>query len=258
MNLSESLKRIRTEELRLHEAHEPCRLEKTAADIRRDGMLRHPVLALDIGGGWMVVDGAHRLESLKKLGCAFAPVQVLTFEALTLSSWIHQVPDGDWLDEWVRASGLRVLTGDETPAGDGRWSVTWMRRGQRFTIRLDQDVEHDDRIPLERWHQLVSAYSRRFPVCRLTQFPANPVESEFVWIRHPVRTPEDLVETVNRGDVLPAGVTRFRVEGRILNLCVPLALLEDDPRVAAEWEMALRHWSQHVRAYHESVLLCEG
>ncbi len=74
-------------------------------------------------------------------------------------------------------------------------------------------------------------------------------------------SPRELVEVVESGKVLPAGITRFSVRERVLNVRYPLDLLEEgDPAIrTAELgelvEEALR--KNRVRYYAEPVVLFE-
>ena len=74
-------------------------------------------------------------------------------------------------------------------------------------------------------------------------------------------TPSELAEAVSAGEVLPAGVTRFIVEERVLNVRYSLELLEKGDTATRDAE--LREFGRHfwqggrVRYYTESVILLE-
>ena len=74
-------------------------------------------------------------------------------------------------------------------------------------------------------------------------------------------TPEELAEVVSAGEVLPAGVTRFVVEERVLNVRYPLGLLEKGEPAARNAELrefVRRSWQGgRVRYYAEPVVLFE-
>jgi hypothetical protein len=74
-------------------------------------------------------------------------------------------------------------------------------------------------------------------------------------------TPAELAEVVSAGEVLPAGVTRFIVEERVLNVRYSLELLEKgDPGTRnAELKKFGRHFWQggRIRYYAEPVILLE-
>lgn len=74
-------------------------------------------------------------------------------------------------------------------------------------------------------------------------------------------TPAELAEVVSAGEVLPAGVTRFIVEERVLNVRYPLGLLEKGEPAARNAELrefVRRSWQGgHIRYYAEPVILFE-
>ena len=74
-------------------------------------------------------------------------------------------------------------------------------------------------------------------------------------------TPAELAEVVSAGEVLPAGSTRFVVEGRVLNVRYPLGLLEKGEPVFSNAELrefVRRSWQGgRVRYYAEPVILFE-
>jgi hypothetical protein len=105
---------------------------------------------------------------------------------------------------------------------------------------------------------LVENYSRRFKVIRLPYGTGVHPDENMVCIQHVVCDLEEVMKTVMHGEVYPAGVTRFLVEGRLLNLCIPLALMADDPFAQRAWEQSLAHWRSHLRCYTEKVYLCEA
>jgi L-serine kinase (ATP) / ParB family transcriptional regulator, heme-responsive regulator len=90
--------------------------------------------------------------------------------------------------------------------------------------------------------------------------PVGPAAGEVVLFYRRF-TPEELAEVVSAGEVLPAGVTRFIVEERVLNVRYPLGLLEKgEPAVrnAELREFVRRSWQDgRVRYYAEPIVLFE-
>ena len=77
---------------------------------------------------------------------------------------------------------------------------------------------------------------------------------------HPF-TPGDLAEIVDAGTVLPAGITRFRIQERVLGVRYPLGrMIEGDPsaRNAELREFVESRWEENrIRYYGEPVVLFE-
>ncbi|SMP02892.1 ParB-like nuclease domain-containing protein [Laceyella tengchongensis] len=255
MDIIAALERIPIQDLHLHEAHEPGRLQKTCDSIRQEGMLRHPILATPMDGGYLVLDGAHRLASLRRLGCVYAPVQIIEQEHLSLSAWDHVVPDGEWLDHWMKKAKVRCVP--EAEAATEEVVVTLIRQRKPYALLLPEGEDSAGKR-LSLWRSLVENYSRRFKVIRLPYGTGMHPDEKMVCIRHVVCDLEEVMKTVMHGEVYPAGVTRFLVEGRLLNLCIPLTLMADDPSAQRAWEQSLAHWRSHLRCYTEKVYLCEA
>ncbi len=73
--------------LRPHEAVEPNRLRRLLAAIRADGFLRRPIVVED--EFYVILDGHHRYEALRRLGCTKVPVYLVHYEdpAIRLTTW---------------------------------------------------------------------------------------------------------------------------------------------------------------------------
>lgn len=73
--------------LKSHEEIRPELLEKLVQEIKTDGYLRKPVLVED--RYFVILDGHHRFEALKKLGCKRVPCYVVDYfdEAIYLTTW---------------------------------------------------------------------------------------------------------------------------------------------------------------------------
>lgn len=56
---------------------------------------------------------------------------------------------------------------------------------------------------------------------------------------------------------MPAGVTRYMVNGGLLNLQIPLKLLLESQFVQEEWDQYREQWADSLRLYSEPVYLCE-
>lgn len=73
--------------LRSHEAVESKLLRETVDAIRRDGRLKRPILVAD--GDFVILDGHHRYEALRSLGCRRAPVYLIDYasDVVEVTTW---------------------------------------------------------------------------------------------------------------------------------------------------------------------------
>lgn len=77
--------------LRPHENVEPDLLARLLAAIRADGFLRRPIVVED--EFYVILDGHHRYEALRRLGCVRVPVYLVHYEdpAITVTTWPRAV-----------------------------------------------------------------------------------------------------------------------------------------------------------------------
>jgi len=75
-----------------HERIRPALLKELTEHIRRDGFLKRPILVAD--GDFVILDGHHRAEAVRSLGCAKIPTYLVDYE----SDLVHL---GTWPDATV-------------------------------------------------------------------------------------------------------------------------------------------------------------
>ncbi len=78
---------INIDRLRLHEDVDESHLINLISHIMRDGKLKRPIVADK--NTYIVLDGAHRLVALKRLGCRLIPTIFLDYESpdILVYSW---------------------------------------------------------------------------------------------------------------------------------------------------------------------------
>ena len=254
-----SLKDLRLVEtgcLILHEAHDEGRLARLKERIASEGEQRNPVVASPYGDRFLVLDGAHRVRAMDELGARFALVQVVEPPERS-EGWGHVVSGMGALgtDE---ANGLVITEapGEEEEgeavaeietAGGGEFSVRSRGPGSLARSRA-------------MW-ALQARYPEAAVVRRVEPEGAVRLLKGEALIRYRPFSPEELVEIVGSGTVLPAGVTRFRVRERVLGVRYPLGrMMEGEPRAR---NVELRRfvsecWAENrVRYYREPVVLFE-
>jgi len=126
-------------ELKGHETINPVYLETLRKQIEADGVLKRPI-AVD-QATHVVLDGHHRLEALKKLGCSKIPVYFVDYESPLIE--VHPWREGERVSkEMVIQAGL---TGHTLPP-----------KTTRHMVRLSQRLVHISHIqkiinvPLEK------------------------------------------------------------------------------------------------------------
>lgn len=243
------LRIVPLERLILHEAYDPGRLARLRERMEAEGVQRNPVIVSPHGKDYLVLDGAHRLQTLRELDCELALVQ-LADPPQVAESWGHLL-DGDRLSKLDDVEEVAVsdkgswVARVEPPAGD---EVFLRARGDGLAAEVEALWGLQAVYPEGVVHRVDS------------EAPAEPGTGEAV-IRYRPFTPRELVEVVRLGKVLPAGITRFRVRERVLGVRFPLEKLRDgDPeeRGAELRALVRRLWDENrIRYYGEPVVLFE-
>ncbi len=70
-----------------HEEIQPDLLEEVMEEIKSDGYVKRPILVAD--GSWVILDGHHRCEALRRLGCRKIPAYVIDYfsDVVDLTLW---------------------------------------------------------------------------------------------------------------------------------------------------------------------------
>ncbi|WP_053366313.1 ParB N-terminal domain-containing protein [Bacillus sp. FJAT-27245] len=246
-----SLKLLPIDLVDLHEDYEPSRLGKIISSIENDQFLRHPIIVTRLSNNrYLVLDGVHRFTSLKKLGCTNVPVQEVGKDEFTFTAWNHLVKRGNWYKELLQNPKLPWVKERK----EGSIFVEMVtNNGERHYLYQNDIASHF----LECWHTIVSSYTKQHRVIRVSQESEFMPQNEDVLITYGKLDYDSIAQYVVNGEKLPAGVTRFLVSGRLLNLKVPLALLKKCNRFEEEWDELLFRSAQSLRCYAEKVYLCE-
>jgi hypothetical protein len=245
------LRLVELERLILHEAHDEARLASLRRRIESEGEQRNPVIVSSQGGCCLVLDGAHRVRVLEELGCRFVLAQ-FSEPPERAESWAHLL-GGLGLDKLSRVEGIEV----SERQGGARLAEVELAGGKRISLR-----SRDEGLLAEV--QALWALQSLYPegVVRRVE-PNGPLalaEGEAM-VRYRPFVPEELVEIVRSGAVLPAGITRFRVRERVLGVRYPLEKMQngDAPTRNAELRTFVeRLWGENrIRYYEEPVVLFE-
>lgn len=249
-----SIQVIDSNQVCLHEDHEPTRLHDTCKALHHQGVLLHPPLAKRMEDGrYLILDGAHRTAAMREMGCRWLPVQVVNGSDYRLEAWDHLVPMGTWLYGLLHDSAL--FWQHEKLDRQHVAQIIYPNGKRVFLYPLGS--QDDPASPLRLWHRIVGSYNSKYPVQRVPQGMQTLPEEGMVCMRYPTYSIEEIEKIVSSGQVMPAGVTRFLISGRLLNLKIPLSLLLTNSFDHQEWEHYMRHWEGSLRLYAEVVYLSE-
>ncbi|MGN7470604.1 ParB N-terminal domain-containing protein [Brevibacillus sp. SAFN-007a] len=250
-----SIQVVDSDRVCLHENHEPNRLDETCKSISQQGMLLHPPVARRMQDGrYLILDGAHRTAALQKIGCRRIPVQVVTDADYQLEAWAHLVPLGPWLNG-LNQNDSFLWKDEHQGEQETVATVIYADGKERYVTASRKGIGSMPMLKL--WHQIVQSYSSAYPVRRIPQGMKVLPEEGTVCLRYRPYSMEEIEEVVRQGHVMPAGVTRFLISGRLLNLKIPLSLLLHATFDEQEWNEYVKHWAGSLRLYAETVYLNE-
>ncbi len=251
------LRVVPLDRIRPHEEVDPLRVERLAARIADEGSQFNPMVCIESAFGELVLlDGATRTASLKRLGLQFGVVQIVTEDSVTLETWHHVVREGtppELVEAVAARADLRIVDDEGPPR-------VWTPDGTCRTI-YGESLSRSGVLS-----SLVNTYVGRFRVNRMIEVDTSAVSSKFPdWaalVEFPVLTTEDVMKAAVGDDLLPAGITRFIVRDRTLRLGVDLELLRspgtaDDKQRTLDDLLASRAQEGRIRRYEEPVIILD-
>ncbi|MBN2472736.1 MAG: hypothetical protein JXN59_18580, partial [Anaerolineae bacterium] len=255
-----------------HEEVDEKRVARLMASIGDSPRVIDPPIAVHWNDRYVILDGATRFTSFKRLGFPHMIFQIVDTApgSFTLHTWYHAISSERSFAELL--SHLRQLDGvlfEELPA-DKVQSVFQDNTVLCYFLAEDGQIILAKTAPgavhLDVMNDLVASYTDWGNVERtlLTDLPR-------LWEQFPQLTavaifpqfaPETVFDVASQGGFLPAGLTRFVIPGRILRLNIKLdRLLETDSLAAKRaWlrkQLAERIASSRLRYYEEPVVLLD-
>jgi len=272
-----SLELVPTELVIPHEQVDEKRVARLMGRLEEDGLLVNPPVTTFWNGRYIVLDGATRSTAFKWLGYPHLIVQVVPADdnRFELHTWYHVISSGQKVakrpfaelqDHLAAIPGLRlrpIPAVDIHHAFDDPAALCYFldREGEATVAEAENAAER-----LAVMNELVASYTKWGNVERtlltdlprlLVQFPQMTAVAIF-----PQFQPETVFDVASRGELVPAGLTRFVIPGRVLRLNADLARLKQDEPLPAKraWfnqflEEKLAH--SRLRYYEEPVILLD-
>jgi phosphoglycerate dehydrogenase-like enzyme len=253
-----------------HEATDPRRSVRLADKIREEGILRNPPIVAAVGDRYVVLDGATRTDAMRTMGIPHIVVQDVPVDGgLGLETWHHVVraiePDAlrRILDD---IPGVTTEEVDPSEASDrviesGALCSVRFVAGPALVLSAEGGANRFEALAATS-----DAYTAAALVSRTLERDLSKVA---VWypdgvalVEYPEFTVEQVLLAARSGRLLPAGVTRFLVPGRVLRLELPIAVLSDDRDLDAKnrWlhdYLAEKERHGRIRYYREPVYLLD-
>ena len=245
-----TLKRI--DELKPHEETVAADLRGIVATLRRDPILRHPIVADAATGA--VLDGTHRLAALSQLGCYTIPTALVDYQnpLIKVDRWFRVIT-GETLNDFMSRAkqtpihpAASVSEAERTLLSRSSYASLCTKR-ECFTLTSNgpnalEAFQNSSRIEeIARKNQLKIAYTDTDDLKQLR-------DKSFMMSTIRVEKSEVIESCVNH-ELFPPKSTRHLIPSRPLGLEVPIVWLKSKDYAEAESEFV-----KHVRSKHVSRL----
>ncbi|MEK7522727.1 MAG: ParB N-terminal domain-containing protein [Patescibacteria group bacterium] len=236
---------IQIKDILVHEELDPSNSKELVNFLKKSRTLSNPIIVASLGGKkYLQLDGMNRIHSFKTLGLKTISAQIVDYndqEKIELSSWLH-ILKGDikeFLNFITKDKSLIVSQGKMDQVGHryikekdfGRLCSIVTDKKEVFFISTGGNFSEK----IKRMNHLVSFYKNDLSRGALPytlnsdsvknffkQFPDDNLIVIF-----PTFTPQQIIESAKSGVLLPTGITRHLVKGRVLNINLPLSLFNN-------------------------------
>ena len=223
-----------------HEWHDDQRTDPLMARIEKSGVWRNPPIVTplqDDSQRYMVLDGANRVASLKKLNYPHALVQVVhpDDQGLKLYNWNHVIwsmGSSQFVANLEQLKDIYLVSGeDERP---NLWkecgiAVIQAARGNLYSVCTKVEGL-EGRVEL--LNAIVDLYKNRASLDRTNEWSVVRLKAVYPDLCGLVIFPKfevkDILVLAGQGSMLPTGITRFMVSPRVLHLNYPLEAMKAD------------------------------
>ncbi len=270
--LPPDLRILPLEHLVEHEFNDAQRTAPLAQRLEAEGILRNPPIVSMIGDGdgrFVVLDGANRMMALNCLGYPQALVQVVKYEEpnVTLTTWHHLIVEIE-LEEFTNllaeVEGVDFFPVDYLHARAG----LARRECLVYIVRADGKVfVARPKIPglfVREQNALLNALVDKYKDRgRLHRVMTDSLEEAkhlhpnlTGLVVFPKYDPVEVLALARDGELLPTGLTRHLIQGRVLRVNYPLTELKSKEPLEVK-NAHLQQWlrkkmaSKEVRFYGE-------
>jgi phosphoglycerate dehydrogenase-like enzyme len=253
-----------------HERVDQQRVEKLVGRLEVEERLSNPPVVAEAGDRYVVLDGATRTAALQQMGYPHMIVQVVSDKSkLGLHTWLHAIREADPAELVKQLDNLPEISMIETKTSKvldemleyGGLCYLHTVEGKICLIQAKPGVNHLDALI-----KLTDTYMEAYQVARTLNSNVISLRHEFpdlaALVVFPEYTVEQVLQIAQAGRMLPAGITRFIIPGRVLRLNAELRPLKSEAslREKNEWLHQLlmdKLNKNQLRYYEEPVYLLD-
>ncbi|MGQ0603532.1 MAG: hypothetical protein ACT4QE_17775 [Anaerolineales bacterium] len=257
-----------------HEYNDAQRTGPLLKRLEAEGILKNPPIVTPLEGKpdhYVVLDGANRCTALHELGYPHILTQVAPYRPphVTLTTWHHAITQMDlarFISAVERLPSGEVHSVDlfDARAGIARRdfvAYVQLSNGAVAAIRSATPRLHDQNRAL---NELVDTYKTNGKLNRVTADDLEEVRAihpdVIALVIFPNYDPAEVLALARDGELLPPGLTRHLIQGRVLRTNFPLSELRSADPLDAK-NARLQDWMQRkfaqrdVRFYGEATYL---
>jgi len=253
-----------------HELIDPRRVENLVKKLNASDLFTNPPIVVPSKDYYVVLDGATRVSSFKKLGYLHIIVQVLKDRNnYRLDTWFHA----------IRKTNTKILLNllNELP------EITMVRSdlktvqaemvehgGLCYLQTVDKTIYHIQPKAgvnhLDALNKLTDSYIQASHVTRTLHSDIDDLLNEFPDLAgvaaFPVFTLDQVLQITDGGNAMPAGITRFIIPGRVMRLNADFEYLKSDRDIDEKnkwlYDLVMERLSnEQARYYAEPIYLLD-
>lgn len=257
----------------VHEELDPSNSKELINFLKKSQNLSNPIIVASLGNKkYLQLDGMNRISSFKALGINAITAQVVDYnnqEEIELSSWLHIFNVNlDKFFEFIKNDGtMSISKGSMSQVGHryikeedfGRLCTIVTDKKEVFFVSTGGNFSEK----IRRLNHLVSFYKNdlsRGPLPYTINhgsvrsfFKQYPDDNTIVIF--PTFTPQQIISCAKSGVLLPTGITRHLVKGRVLNINLPLSIFDNKKSLEEQnKEQDLILSKKRSRLYEEATI----
>ena len=266
------LKIVPIERIKLQEYVQKGRMKKLAAEIKKEGILRNPpIVTKFFNDTYLHLDGANRITAIELLKYKYCLIQVVEYSdpsQVRLMSWSHLVG----VDESTFLTSVEAL-GDIIIRELSTFSNRYLLRANVLCVIVFNNGKVYELSSKLSYTEVVAKMGKFVDLYTDAEvervFSASPWNNESIKLRFerytdknmfvafPNFSPQQVITLIDRGVLMPAGVTRHVVYRRKLNVNMPLEFLQSSSEERANTKLQSFLQKRSVRLYEEPIIYFE-
>lgn len=194
-------------ELIPHEEVDDKKIDIIFKRIKENQCIKHTISCIRYADKFIVLDGHHRLMSLKLLGYKKAPIQIVNKESVILDYWYHVINDPQWNSTFINHEAM----GNQLVA--------------EYGLKKFDDLMKVNCLESNDIFNAIQEIYQSYRMLKFSRQLEKPCDKP--WVKYSGLTLDVMIENALKSNRLPPGLSRFRIPYKVLNLEIPLCFLED-------------------------------